>query len=117
MAELTFKQAIIVASIPSLLSLTSSYYSHSVENNQAIIQARLTERDLISQEATDIYNSTKEPTSSYQIPVADNRAWINYFACRKDGTSRYVCAEKQKEIAPKLTPEIIIKPVNFGYES
>ena len=112
---LTFKQAIIVASVPTLLSLSAAYFSQQVKSNQAVVQARMTERDLIQEEALDKTRSGTL-TYAYPIPVADNRAWGNYFDCREKKTSRLECAAQQKDVAPKLTPPIVKKAVNFGFD-
>ena len=76
---------------------------------QSIKQARLTERDLIQHEATNL-NSL-----AYLIPVADNRAWSNYLNCRQGNESRYECVKKQKQIIPAVTPEIIAGTLRGGY--
>jgi len=116
MADLSFKQAVIVAAIPALLSMSATYYSHKVESNQVVVQARMTERDLIQGEALELTrNGTL--TYAYAIPVADNRAWGNYYDCREKRISRLECAAQQKNVAPKITPPIIKNVVNFGYDS
>ncbi|MCW8932101.1 MAG: hypothetical protein OQL19_17950 [Gammaproteobacteria bacterium] len=118
MSELTFKQAILVAAVPSLIGLSATYYSQKVGNDQAIIQARMTERDLINVEG-QIKN--KEDTSKtihgYLIPVADNRAWGNYYDCREKKGARFDCAEEQRKVKPNLTPKIVKEGVDFGYEN
>ena len=76
---------------------------------QAITQARVTERDLIQHEATNLQKL------AYLIPVADNRAWGNYFSCRKNDGNRFGCAKNQKQIIPKLTPEIVSQELIGGY--
>ena len=121
--ELTFKQAVLLAIIPAAISGLSAYFAQNAESSatkaeqssskielmQAIRQARLTERDLINHDAI------KREKIAYLIPVADNRAWGNYFNCRKGGGSRYDCAKNQKQIIPELTPEIVSKELEGGY--
>lgn len=115
MAELTFNQALIVAAIPTLLSMSSAYFSHKVESNESIIQARLTERDLINAEAIEI---TKSGTVTYAfpVPIGDNRAWENYYSCRTLSRSRLECAEAQRSIIPSLTPLVVTERVDFGHD-
>lgn len=114
MSDLTFKQAIIVAAVPSVLALGASYFSHKVENNQAVVQARMSEKDLIQEEALDITRKGTI-TYAYPIPIGDNRAWGNYYDCREKKKSRLICAAEQKKLSPKLTPKIVSEDVNFGY--
>ena len=116
MSELTFKQAALVAAVPALISLASTYYASqaervasSVKETESIIRARITERDLILNEA-GVLGQT-----AYSIPVADNRAWSNYFLCRREGGSRFDCSKNQKQVIPKQTPEIIAKSLIGGY--
>ena len=52
--------------------MSATYFSHKVESNQAVVQARMTERDLIQEEALD-KTRVGTPTFAYPIPVADNR--------------------------------------------
>lgn len=116
MPDLTFKQAIIVAAVPSILAMSAAYFSHKAESNLAVVQARMMERDLIQEEALEKSRSGTV-TYSYSIPVADNRAWGNYFDCREKKISRLECADQQRSVAAKLTPPIVKKGVDFGYES
>lgn len=115
MPDLTFKQAIVVAAIPSLIGIAATYYSKDVSDKQAVVQARMTERDLTHQEA--IKASTKEqPVYAYMIPVSFNTAWGNYYVCRADGKeSRLSCAEKQRNYKMDLTPELVKNQVEFGF--
>tara|TARA_R110001583_G_scaffold192800_1_gene359799 strand:+ start:786 stop:1142 length:357 start_codon:yes stop_codon:yes gene_type:complete len=114
---LNFKQAIIVAAIPSLIGIAATYYSQRVESNQAVVQARLMERDLISWEATVInIDKTKNFVHAYPIPISDNLAWEKYHTCRIDNKdTRFICASRQKDVHSDLTPEIIKEHVKFGF--
>ena len=115
MPDLTFKQAIVIAAIPSLIGIAATYYSKEVSDKQAVIQARMTERDLTNREALEITTKGK-PIYAYMIPVANNTAWSNYYACRIDNKeSRLSCAEKQKGQKLDLTPDIVKKHVDFGF--
>lgn len=114
---MNFKQALIIAAVPSLISLTAAYYSQQVDLRQSVIQARMAERQWIQQEALDISKSTGIITYAYLIPSSDNRAWGNYYDCRQNNKSRFGCAKEQKAILPKLTPPIIKTAVDFGYSS
>ncbi len=109
MSELTFSQAVIVAAVPTIIALGSGYLSNEVSKNQIIYQARMSERDLINQEGIVLNNI------AYLIPVADNRAWANYFNCRKDKTSRFECASRQIKLIPEYTMDIVKEPLDEGY--
>ena len=115
--EFTFKQAVFIAVIPALISAASVFYARQADNSasnvelmQSITQARITERDLIQHEAT------KKGMIAYLVPVSDNRAWANYYLCRTQNQSRFECAQNQKQIIPKTTPEIISKRLVSGYD-
>ena len=114
--ELTYKQALVIALIPAIISAASAYFAQRAESSagnleliQSIKQARLTERDLIQHEATKINQL------AYLIPVADNRAWSNYLKCRQADVSRFDCAKKQKQVIPTVTPKIIAEVLQGGY--
>lgn len=116
---LNFKQAIIVAAIPSLIGIAATYYSQRVESNQAVVQARLMERDLISWEAT-VINKNKPDRDDwvnyYPIPISDNLAWEKYHTCRiNNQETRFTCANLQEDVHSDSTPEIVKEHVKFGF--
>ncbi len=116
---LSFKQAVIVAAIPSLIGIAATYYSKKIESNQVVIQARMSERDLISREAIIINENKSESekfVNAYMIPVSNNLAWEKYYACRiNNKETRFMCANNQRNVNAELTPEIVRKKVNFGF--
>ena len=118
MPDLTFKQAIIVAAVPTIIGIAATYYSQKTDSNQDIIQARMTERDLINVEGQERHKNRSDKLLSingYMIPIAHNLAWSNYYACRIDNKkTRFDCAEEQREVKFDLTPSIVEKEVNFG---
>jgi hypothetical protein len=116
MAELTFSQAALVAAVPALISMASTYYAiqaeqvaSTVKETETIKRARLTERDLIIHAAGEL------GLPAYSIPIADNRAWSNYYFCRTEGETRFNCSRKQKQVIPSETPKIIAKALEGGY--
>ena len=86
-----------------------------MSDKQAVVQARITERDLAYQEALEV--TTKDnPVFAYMIPIANNTAWSNYYECRvNDKDSRLNCVNKQKGQKMNLTPELVKNYVNFGF--
>lgn len=114
--DLNFKQMLLIAAVPSVVSAASAFYASEanisatkIESRQAITQSRVTERDLILHEAGEI------GAPAYSIPVADNRAWSNYYNCRTLGGSRFDCSKDQKRVIPEVTPKIISEPLDDGY--
>ncbi len=109
MSELTFSQAIIVAAVPTIVAFGAAYFSKDISDNQNIYQARMTERDLIQKEATD------KNELAYLVPIADNRAWANYYDCRQKNKTRFKCAGEQVPLIPDYTSEIVKNPISGGY--
>ena len=110
MADLTFKQALIIATIPSVIGIAATYYSKGVSDKQEVIQARMTERDLTHQEALKASTPTNQ-VFAHMIPVTNNTAWSNYYGCRTNKKeTRLSCANNEKDQKMDLTPENSKKP-------